>query len=170
MVDRLTKYAHFFPITTTYSTNQVVEVFFKEVFKLYGLPRNIVSDRDSHFMSHFWQEVFQLCGTELTPSTSYHPQTNGQTEIVNKSVEGYLRNYVADQQRAWVRWIYLYEYCYNTTYHMTIQMAPFVALYGYEAPNFLDLLLGDSRVPRAGDLLQESKDKVATLKDNIART
>ena len=49
--------------------------------------------------------------------------------------------------------VYLYEYCYNTTYHMSIQMSPFIALYGYEAPNFMDLLLSDSRVPSAGDLL-----------------
>ena len=60
---------------------------------------------------------------------------------------------MVDQQRAWVRWIYLCEYCYNTTYHTTIQMAPFMALYGYEAPSFLDLLLGDSQAPRAGELL-----------------
>ena len=104
-------------------------------------------------MSHFWQEVFWLCGTEITPSTSYHPQTDGQKEIVNKWVEGYLRNYVVDQQKAWVRWIYLCEYCYNTTYHMTIQMTPFMELYSYEAPTFLDFLLGDSRVPHAGKLL-----------------
>ena len=102
-----------------------------------------MSDRDNRFMSHFWQEVFWLCGIELTPNTSYRSQTDGQTEIVNKWVEGYLRNYVAGQ-RAWVQWIYLCEYCYNTTYHMTIQMTPFMALYGYEAPIFLDFLLGDS--------------------------
>lgn len=54
VVDRLTKYAHLFPITTTYSVAQVAEVFFREIFKLHGLPWNIVSDRDIHFMSHFW--------------------------------------------------------------------------------------------------------------------
>lgn len=120
VLDRLTKYVHFFPITTTYTAVQVAEVFFREVFKLHGIPRSIVSDRDCRFLSHFWQEGFHLCGTELTPSTSYHLQTDGQTEIVNKWVEGYLRNYVAGQQKAWLRWIYLCEYCYNTTYHMSI--------------------------------------------------
>ena len=74
-------------------------------------------------------------------------------EIVNKWVEGYLRNYVADQQRAWVRWIYLCEYCYNTTYHRTIQMTPFMALYDYEAPSFLDFLLSNCSVPHVGDQL-----------------
>ena len=99
-------------------------------------------------------------------------------EIVNKWVEGYLRNYIVGKQKAWVKWIYLCEYCYNTTYHMSIQMSPFMALYGYEAPNFMDgyeapnfmdLLLSDNRVPSAGNLLQESQDIVKTLKDNIMK-
>lgn len=76
IVDRLTKYAHFFAISTNYSVVQKAEVFFKEVFRLHGLPRNIVSDRDSRFLSQFWQELFRLASTELTPSTSYHPQTD----------------------------------------------------------------------------------------------
>lgn len=169
VVDRLTKYAHFYPITTTYSAIQVAELFFREVFRLHGLPQTIVSDRDTRFLSHFWQELFKLCGIELTSSTSYHPQTDGQTEIVNKWVEGYLRNYISGQQKAWVKWIYLCEYCYNTTHHMSIQMTPFTALYGYEPPSFIDLLLSDSRVPSAKDMLQESQDIVKTLKENIAK-
>ena len=97
-------------------------------------------------MNTFWQELFGLCGIDLTPSTSYHPQTDGQTKIVNKWVEGYLKNYVTAQQRDWVKWLHRGEYCYNTTYHMSIKMTPFMALYSYEAPSFMDLVLGDSRV------------------------
>ena len=66
----------------------MADLFFKEIFRLHGLPSFIVSHRDSKFMSTFWQEFFRLCGTNLTPSTSYHPQIDGQTEIVNKWVEG----------------------------------------------------------------------------------
>ncbi len=94
-----------------------------------------------------------MAGTELSPSTSYHPQTDGQTEIVNKWLEGYLRNYVSAQQHAWVKWIHLGEYCYNTTYHMSIGMAPFKVLYGHEPLSFIDTVLGDSRTPRAKDWL-----------------
>jgi hypothetical protein len=94
VVDRLTKFAHFYAILTEYNVFQVAGLFFREVFKLHGFPKNIVSDRDSRFIGTFWRELFRLVGTELTPSTSYHPQTDGQTEIVNKWVEGYLRNYV----------------------------------------------------------------------------
>ena len=167
MVDRLTKYAHFFAIPTEYRASQVAELFFREIFRLHGLPKNIVSDRDSRFMSAFWQELFRLTGTELTPSTSYHPQTDGQTEIVNKWVEGYLRNYVAGQQRAWIRWLHLGEYCYNTTHHMSIGMSPFRALYGYDAPSFVEMAFGESRAPKAKDWIQESQDILKALKDNL---
>jgi hypothetical protein len=94
VVDRLTKFSHFYAIPTECNAVQVAELFFREVFRLHGLPKNIVSDRDSQFIGMFWRELFRLVGIELTPSTNYHPQTDGQTEIVNKWVEGYLRNYV----------------------------------------------------------------------------
>lgn len=100
VVDRLTKYAHFFPIAANYMASQVADLFFREVFRLHGLPKTIVSDRDSRFMSSFWQELIRLTGTKLTPSTNYHPQTDGQTDIVNKWLEGYLRNYVSRQQHS----------------------------------------------------------------------
>ena len=98
VVDRLTKFAHFFSISSDYYTAQVAKLFFREVFRLHGLPKTIVSDRDIRFTGAFWQELFRLVGTKLATSTSYHPQSDGQTEIVNKWIEGYLRNYVAGQQ------------------------------------------------------------------------
>ena len=91
----MTNFAHFFPMAIDFSATQVAKLFFREVFRLHGLPKTIISDRDNRFMSMFWQELFILVGTTLTPSTIYHPQTDGQIEIVNKWVEGYLRNYVA---------------------------------------------------------------------------
>lgn len=98
VVDRLTKYAHFYAISSDFQAPQVVDLFFREVFRLHGLLKTIVTDRDSRFLILFWQELFRLTNTKLTPNTSYHPQTDGQTEIVNKWIEGYLRNYVTDPQ------------------------------------------------------------------------
>jgi hypothetical protein len=167
VVDRLTKFSHFFSISSEYKATQVADLFFREIFRLHGLPKNIVSDRDNRFLSAFWQELFRLAGTELTPSTSYHPQTDGQTEIVNKWLEGYLRNYVTGQQKAWVKWLHLGEHCYNTTYHMSIGMSPFRELYGYDAPSFVDLVFGDNRAPKAKDWIQESQDILKALKDNL---
>jgi len=108
-----------------------------------------------------------LVGTELATSMSYHPQSEGQTEIVNKWIEGYLRNYVAGQQRTWIKWLHLGEYCYNTTYHMSIRMTPFKALYGYEALDYADLAFGDSRAPKAKDWIQDSQDIMKILKENL---
>jgi hypothetical protein len=141
----LTKFEHFFSIATNFSATQVVELFFREVFRLHGLPKTIISDRDRRFMNTFWQELFRLVGTELTPSTSYHPQMDGQTKIVNKWVEGYLRNYVARQKKAWVRWLHLGEYCCNTTHHVSTGMTPFRDLYNYDPLSFVEIAFGDSR-------------------------
>lgn len=80
----------------------------------------------------------------MTPSTSDHPWTDGQTEIVNKWLEGYLWNYVNCRQKAWVKWLQLGEHCYNTTFHMSIGMTPFKVLYGYDAPTFADRIFRDS--------------------------
>jgi hypothetical protein len=167
VVDRLTKFAHFYAIPIDYIAVQVAELFFREVFRLHGLPQNIVSDRDSRFIDTFLRDLFRLVGTELTPSTSYHPQTDGKTEIVNKWVDGYLRNYVSGQQRAWVRWLHLGEHCYNTTFHMSIGMTPFRALYGYDAPTLIDLVFEDSRAPKAKDWIVESQEILKVLKENL---
>ena len=70
------------------------ELFFREVFRLHGLPKTIFSDRDAIFMGGFWSELFRLLGMELTPRTSCHPRTDGHAEIVNNWLEGYLCNYV----------------------------------------------------------------------------
>ena len=82
---------------------------------------------------------------------------------------GIFKDYVASQQKAWVRWIYLCVYYYNTTYHMSIQMTPFRALYGYNALSFIDLLTSDVGVPHARDFLQERKYIIDSLRDNISK-
>jgi len=97
-----------------------------------------------------------LVGTELTSSSSYHPQTDGQIEIVNKWLEGYLHNYVSGLQRAWLKWLYLGEYRYNTSHHISIGMSLFYALYGYHPLAFVDMMFGDNRAPRAKIWIQES--------------
>eukprot|EP00253_Pinus_taeda_P035933 PITA_35933 len=128
MVDKLAKFSHFFVISAQSSVSHVAELFFKEVFRLHNLPKAIVNDRDNKFIGGFWQELFRLVDIELTPSTSYHLQTDGKTKIVIKWLEGYLRNYVTGHQCAWIQWLHLGEYYYNTTYHMSIGMSPFRAL------------------------------------------
>ena len=90
VVDGLNKFTYFFVVTSSFSATQVADLFFKEIFRLHGLPKSIVSDIDGRFMSAFWQELFRLVVTKFSPSRSYHPQTDEQTERVNKWLEGYL--------------------------------------------------------------------------------
>ena len=93
VVDRLTKYAHFIAIKKTDSAKKIVEIFCKHIYKLHGFPKVIVSDRDAKFKGNFWKELFNHIGTYLNMSSAYHPQTDGQTEVVNKFLEAYLRFY-----------------------------------------------------------------------------
>ena len=79
LVDKLTKAAHFIPVKSTHKTNNIANIFMKEIFKLHGLPKAIVSDRDVKFTSNFWKGLFVDLGTKLKFSTAYHPQTDGQT-------------------------------------------------------------------------------------------
>ena len=125
VVDRLNKFSHLFVVTTTFTVAQVAKLFFREVFRLHGLPKSVVSDRDNIFLSAFWKELFKMMGKNLTPTKSYHPQVDGKIERVNQLLEGYLRNYVSGKQKAWIKWLHLGEFCYNTTFHMSIGMSPF---------------------------------------------
>ena len=97
VVDRLTKYVHFIPLAHPYTASKVAELYVQYVFKLHGMPASIVSDRDPTFTSQFWKELMQLQGIELAMSSAYHPQTDGQTEVMNKSLEQYLRAFAADK-------------------------------------------------------------------------
>lgn len=102
----------------------------------------------------------KLVEMELDHRTGYHPQMDCQTEIVNKRLEGYLRNYVA-------KWLKLAEFCYDTTYNMSIGMLPFKALYDYEASTFVDLVFYSSGAPKAQEWDIEDQDIVKALKENI---
>ncbi|KAJ0856477.1 putative nucleotidyltransferase, Ribonuclease H [Helianthus annuus] len=127
VVDRFTKYGHFIPLKHPFSAVRVAQVVLDNVFKLHGCPLNIVSDRDPIFMSSFWKEFLKLQGIEQALSTAYHPQSDGQTEVLNRCLETYLRCMVMHDPKTWVQWLSLAEWWYNTTWHSAIKMTPFKA-------------------------------------------
>ena len=99
VVDRLSKYNHFISLAHPYTSSKIAQIFVAHIIKLHGMPTSIVSDRDPTFTSAFWRELFRLQGTTLKMSTSYHPQIDGHTEVVNKSYENYLRCFAHDRPK-----------------------------------------------------------------------
>ncbi|CAJ2651612.1 unnamed protein product [Trifolium pratense] len=130
IVDRLTKSAHFLAVKVTDTAEKLTDIYIAEIVKLHGIPSSIVSDRDPKFTSHFWKTLHDALGTKLRMSSAYHPQTDGQTERTNQSLEDLLRACVLDDRGSWDDVLPLVEFTYNNSYHASIGMAPFEALYG----------------------------------------
>jgi len=111
------------------------------VVKYHGVPRDIVSDRDSRFLSQFWKSLQAALGTRLKMSTAFHPATDGQTECTIQTLEDMLRACMLDFQGSWEEHLDLIEFSYNNSYHSSIQMAPYEALYGQKCRSPLCSLL-----------------------------
>ena len=154
VVDRLTKYVHFIGLSHPYSAAKVAALFAQNVLKLHGMPTSIVSDRDPVFIAKFWAELFKLQGVQLAMSSAYHPQTDGQTEVVTKSLEHYLRSFSADRPTEWAEWLYLAEFWFNTNCHTATKMTPYEALYGYSPPRLMDYVPGTTQVATVDSILQ----------------
>jgi hypothetical protein len=108
-----TKAAHFITLGHPYTVTTVARAFFTEIVRLHGIPSSIVSDRDPTFTSNFWQELFKLSCVCLQMASTFHPQSDGQTEVVNKIITMYLRCLTGDRPRQWLQWLPWAEFCYN---------------------------------------------------------
>ncbi|WZZ27141.1 hypothetical protein YC2023_010542 [Brassica napus] len=130
IVDRLTKSAHFLAIKTSDRADQLARTYISEIVRLHRVPVSIVSDRDTKFTSVFWRAFQKALGTKVHMSTVYHPQTDGQSERTIQTLEDMLRAYVLDWEWSWAKYLPLAEFAYNNSYHSSIKMAPYEALYG----------------------------------------
>nr|GEW08310.1 hypothetical protein [Tanacetum cinerariifolium] len=130
IVDRLTKSAHFIPTQATISMETLTRLYINEIISRHEVPISIISDRDSHFTSKFWQSLQVALGTQLDMSTSYHLITHGQSERTIQTLEDMLRACVIDFGKGWEKHLPLVEFSYNNSYHASIKATPFEALYG----------------------------------------
>ena len=130
IVDRLTKSAHFIPFRVGQTTEVLSDKYIREIVRLHSVPSTITSDRDSRFRSHYWQSLMDCLGTKLKFSTSYHPETDGQSERTIQLLEELLRAYVLDYGGTWEDYLHLAEFAYNNSYQASISMSPYEFLYG----------------------------------------
>ncbi|GJS33247.1 putative reverse transcriptase domain-containing protein [Tanacetum coccineum] len=130
IVNRLTKSAHFIPTQETNSMETLRRLYIKEIVSWHGVPISIISDHDSHFTSRFWQSLQCALGTQLDMSTTYHPETDGQSERTIQTLEDMLRACVIDFGKGWERHLALVELSYNNSYHASFKATPFEELYG----------------------------------------
>jgi hypothetical protein len=129
IVDCLTKSAHFIPIGSRYRVRQYVEMYMGHIFHYHDITKTIISDRGSIFVAHFWEQQHECLGSHLVQSSSYHPQTDGQTEQVNQIIEDMIRVCVLNDGSKWDQHLPLVEFSYNNSYLESIKMSPFEALY-----------------------------------------
>ena len=169
VVDRLSKYAHFLTLSHPYSALTVAQLFLDNIYKLHGLPNSIVTDRDKIFVSRFWQEVFKLLGTQLKLSTAYHPQTDGQSEVTNRTLQTYLRCMASEKPKEWSKWIPLAEWWYNTSYHYAIHATPYEIVYGQPAPTHLSYSVKESKVEAVDRSLKAREAAIKLLKFYLNR-
>ena len=141
IVDRFSKMVHLTPVPANVDAEQSARIFIDTVFRLHGMPESIVSDRDPRFTSRLWQEIFSLVGTKLKMSTADHPETDGQTERVNRVVEDILRSY-AHSFTHWSDFLPLAEFAVNNAVHASTGHTPFY-INGLRHPRIPAILSGD---------------------------
>jgi transposase InsO family protein len=127
--------AHFIPLPKDSKTaSDLARIFAREVWRHHGLPSDIVSDRDSRFTSAVWREFLKVSGIRPRMSTAFHPQTDGQTERLNQTIEAYLRAFVSYEQDEWVSLLPMAEFAYKNSTTNVTDMSPFYANHGFIQP------------------------------------
>lgn len=139
------------------------------ICKLHGFPKSIVSDRDPIFVSNFWRELFRLSGTHLRLSTAYHPQSDGQTEVINRVLEQYLRCFVHDHPSSWFPYLALAEWCYNTSRHSGSGLTPFEITYGKPPPTIMDYIHGATKNEAVHTVLVERQALHSKLQQRLRK-
>ena len=172
VVDRFSKMAHFIPCHKSDDAVHIADLFFQEIVRLHGMPSTIVSDRDAKFLSHFWRTLWNKLGTKLLFSTTCHPQTDGQTEVVNRTLGTMLRAVLKKNLKMWEECLPHVEFAYNRATHSTTKVSPFQVVYGFNPRAPIDIL----PLPTSERIHSEAKERAEfilkiheTTKQNIEK-
>lgn len=169
IVDKFSKFSHFIALKHPFTALDVAKAYMAQVFSIHGLPQAIVSDRDRIFTSTLWQELFRLSQTELRLSSSYHPQSDGQTERVNQCLEAYLRCAVHSCPGNWFHWLHLAQFWYNTSVQSALGMTPFQVMFGRSPREFGTLQVDQCTVSDLETWLHEREVVKELLKQQLIR-
>ena len=160
------KMVHVVPTRTTVIAAQLARIYLHEVYRLHGVSKVCVSDRDSKFTSAFWQAFHALLGTKLNISSAYHPQTDGQTERMNKTLEQIIRAYCYERHDLWAEYLDAAEFAMNLHKSASTQFSPFEVVYGFNPETFASLA---ADTPRGDtyDLLAERENIAKQVEINL---
>jgi hypothetical protein len=169
VVDRMTKMCHFEACSTTITAVQLAELFTRVCWRHHGMPLEIVSDRDPRFTARFWQSFWKCIGTNLAMSSAYHPQTDGQTERTNRTLEQMLRFYVNRQLSNWDELLLCCEFAYNNSEQASTGHTPFFLNYGMhpltpvarQLPEKMLVLETTERLKRLASAQDHAKESIA---------
>ena len=170
VVDRFSKMVHFIPCKKTTDAVQVTTLFFRKIYKLHGLPLSIISDRDSRFLSHFWRSLWRLLRTSLDMSSAYHPQTDGQTEVINRALGDLLRCLVGDNICSWDSVLFQAEFAQNHAVNRSTGYSPFHVVYGFLPRGPIDLSIAPDQTRshgRACDMIDDFANIHQKVKANL---
>jgi transposase InsO family protein len=131
VIDCFSKMAYFIPCHKSNNASHVTDLFFSKIVHLHGVPNTIVSDRDAKFLSHFCRTLWLKLGTKLPFSTTCHPQTNGQTKVVNHTLSTILRTVLKSNLKLWDECLSHIEFAYNRSMNSTMELSPFQVVYGF---------------------------------------
>jgi hypothetical protein len=140
VVDHFSKMAHFIPCHKSDNVSHIADLFFTEIVYLHGVPNTIISDRDAKFLCHFFRTLWFKLGEKLLFSTTCHPQTDGQTEVVNRILSTMLRPILKTNLKLWEECLLHIEFTYNRSVHSTIKVSPFQVVYDFNPRAPIDLL------------------------------
>jgi hypothetical protein len=169
VVDKFTKFGHFIPLKHPFTAATVAQAFVDNVYSFHSMPKVIISDRDKVFISSFWQNLFKLADTTMNMSSSYHPQTDGQTERLNQCLETYLRCLVHANPKQWAKWLSLAAYWYNTSFHSALGRSPFEVLYGRKPRHFAFQQAEPNGHTELDEWLRERAEMLPVIRQHLER-